>query len=170
MSFHIALEGIVTYSKINTLNGLPANVPHWPTPGNTFTGSFLYTPEATATPALFTKIAVDFRSFKIARPAGIGAINLINGGAGIEYADGDSLGFTNGTLPAGDWELEEFDLTFANPTNLGLPVNPAAIGFDLFTERTVYTTGIKGPAGASPPATLDWVILARIDRAHARRA
>jgi hypothetical protein len=165
MDFLVAIEGIVTYSRINTVGGPPANVQHWPAPGAGFKGSFLYTPSATLTPALFNKIFVDFGSFKITRPAGIGAIHLINGGAGIQYADGDSLGLTIVSLPAGDWELEEFDLTFANPPNPGPPVNPAAVKFELFTERTIYTTGIKGPAGAS--AQLAWAVLARIDHAIA---
>ena len=86
---------------------------------------------------------------------------MINGGAGIEYADGDSLGLTLVSLPPGDWELEEFDLTFANPTGSTPPVNPAALKFDRCTERTVYTTGIKGPAGS--PNQLVWALLARID-------
>jgi hypothetical protein len=161
MSFLIAIEGIVAYSRINTLNGPPANVHHWPTPGADFKGSFVYTPSAIPSPALFTKIFVDFGSFTITRPPGIGAVTLINGGAGIEYADGDSLGLTNVSLPPGDWELEEFDLTFANPTNSTPPVNPAALKFDLFTERMIYTTGIKGPAGS--PGQLVWAVLARID-------
>jgi hypothetical protein len=170
MSFLVTIEGIVAYSRINTVNGPPAHVHHWPAAGVGFTGSFLYTPGATLTPALLTKIFVDFGSFKITRPPGIGAITSINGGAGIEYADSDSLGLTNVSLPAGDWELEAFDLVFANPTNLGPPVNPAALKFDHFTERRIYAAGIKGPAGSSPPVTLTWAVLARIDRAVARPA
>lgn len=158
MSLLIAIEGIVAYSKINTVAGAPVTVHHWPTAGAGFKGSFVYTPSATLTPASFTKIFADFGSFTITRPPGIGAATLINGGAGIEYADGDSLGLTNVSLPPGDWELEEFDLTFANPT--APPVNPAAVTFDHFTERTIYTAGIKGGA---PPDQLVWAVLARID-------
>ena len=56
--------------------------------------------------------------------------------------------------------MEEFDLTFANPTGSTPPVNPAALKFDLFTERMIYTAGIKGPASNS---SLAWGLLARID-------
>jgi hypothetical protein len=160
MSFLIAIEGIVVHSRINIVNGPPAHVPHWPAAGAGFKGSLVYTPSATPTPAMFTKIFVDFGSFTITRPPGIGAVQLINGGAGIEYADGDSLGLTNVSLPPGDWELEEFDVTFANPTGSTPPVNPAALKFDHFTERKIFTTGIKGPASNS---SLVWALLARID-------
>ncbi len=48
----------------------------------------------------------------------------------------------------------------ANPANSTPPVNAAALKFDLFTERMIYTAGIKGPASNS---SLAWGLLARID-------
>lgn len=165
MSFMVAIAGVAANTTIQTSGGTPANVANWPTSGTSFKGSFVYTPATTVTRALFTKVFLDFGSFTLARSdTGTKNITLINGGAGIFYTDGDSTGFTNVSLPAGGWELNEFDMTWANPTSQGPMVNPNALNFNLFTERMIFATGDNG---GLPPNTLTWTVLARIDAAIA---
>ena len=166
MSFLIAFEGTVVSSVINTggPGGGPANVPHWPKHGASFKGSFVYTPGAVPTPAMFSKIDVDFGSFTITRQNGIGTIALFNGDHGIRYADGDSPGFNNISLPAAQWQLEEFDLWFTNPQGYGPVVNPAKLDFNLFTERVIF---LAGNSGGPISNTLAFSVLNRIDVAIA---
>jgi hypothetical protein len=158
MSFLVAIEGVVVNSSI-TAGGSPAHVPHWPANGSNFRGSFVYSPAATPTPALFSNIFINFGSFTLTRHNGIGNISLVNGGAGIKYVDTDSTGFNNISLPAGGWELQEFDLAFTRPSGIGPTVNPAAIDFNLFSDRTVFATGDNGALTNS----LVWSLLTRID-------
>lgn len=160
MSFLVAIEGTVANTTTRKTDGTPVTVPNWPPNGANFKGSFVYTPGAAPTPALFSKIFTDFGSFTIKRQDGIGNISLVNGGAGIRYADGSSPGFNNASLPAGAWQLQEFDLAFSNPQNYGPAVNPATLDFNLFAERGIYTAGNNGGA---PANTVVWSILARID-------
>jgi hypothetical protein len=158
MSFLVAFEGAVANTATKKPDGTPANVANWPANGASFKGSFVYTPSATPSPVLFSKIFTDFGSFTITRPPGIGHISLPNGGAGIQYADSDSLGFNNVSLPAAGWQLQEFDVGFTNPQNYPA-VNPAALDFNLFAERGIYTAGTNG----ATTNTIVWSILARID-------
>jgi hypothetical protein len=158
MNFAVAIEGTVANSKLQTISGGPATVPHWPRNGARFKGAFAYSPSPTPTPNLFPKIFIDFEAFTVTRKSGAGTVSLINGGAGIAYADSLSTGFTNISLPPGGWELQELTLTFASPQGLGV-ANPASLAFDLFTERTI---SIGGDNGASASAVA-WSILARID-------
>lgn len=158
MSFLVAFEGTVVNSATRKSDGTPANVANWPTNGASFKGSFVYTPNATPNPSLFSKIFTDFGSFSSTRPNGIGQITLANGGAGIEYADSDSLGFNNVSLPGAGWQFQEFDVGFTNPQNYPA-VNPAALDFNLFAERGIYTAGTNGATAN----TIVWSILARID-------
>jgi len=166
MSFLVAIEGTVVSSVINTggPGGGPANVPHWPKHGATFKGSFVYTPGAIPTPAMFTKLYVDFGSFTITRKDGIGFITLFNGDYGIRYADGDSPGFNNISLPTAQWQLEDFEMWFTNPQNRGQAVNPAKLDFNFFTERAIF---LAGNTGAPISNTLVFSVLNRIDVAIA---
>jgi len=159
MSYLVAIEGIIAHSTTKTTGGAPANVPHWPKDGASFKGSFVYSPSPTPTPVLFPRIYVDFGSFTVTRQGGAGSVSLINGGAGIQYADSFSTGFNNISLPAGGWELQAFAMTFASPQNFGV-ANPASLAFDLFTDRTI---SLAGDNGGSSSNIVVWNILARID-------
>jgi hypothetical protein len=158
MSFVVAIEGTVTNSTINKIGGGPATVPNWPGNGARFKGAFSYTPSSTPNPNLFPKIFIDFDSFTVTRTSGAGSVSLVNGGAGIVYADSLSTGFTNISLPAGGWELQELTLTFASPQGFGV-ANPASLAFDLFTVRTISIGGDNGTSASA----VAWNILARID-------
>jgi hypothetical protein len=50
-------------------------------------------------------------------------------------------------------------MTFASPTGFGT-ADPAALAFDLFTERTISADGDNGATGSN---IVLWNILARID-------
>jgi hypothetical protein len=158
MTFRIALAGTVAHSTTKTVSGAPAPVPHWPANGSRFKGYFDYSPSATVAPALFPTIYLDFGAFTFTRQTGAGAVNLENGGAGIAYGDSFSTGFGNVSLPHRPWELQGFGMVFTNPQNFGV-VNPAALNFDLFTERTFLLNGDDGVTNNHVLFT----VLARID-------
>jgi hypothetical protein len=158
----ITFEGIVTASIINIFGGGPANVAHWPRPGSAFKGSFAYHPAVGQRPGLFTDFVVDYESFSITRSGSTGAIaiNITNGGAGVQYADGDSTGFHNRSLPQAGWELNAFEFDLFNPQNTNPPVDPGNLNFDLFATRMFHLAGDSGPPLSGSWA---WNIWARID-------
>jgi hypothetical protein len=160
MSFLVAVQGTVVYTNTNKSGGA-VNIPNWPARGAGFKGSFVYSAGPAPTPALFSKIFMDLGSFTITRKDGIGYIQLVNANAGILYGDGDSPGFNNISLPAGAWQLEEFDMGFANPENHGPAVDTAALDFNVFTERGIYMAGNNGGMPATDAVV--WNALMRID-------
>ena len=162
MSFLVAIEGTVVSSTVNKFGpgGGPANVAHFPKVGAPVKGSYIYVPATTPTPAMFAKIHVDYGSFSVTRPPGVGTVALFNSNNGIRYADGDSLGFQNVSLPAAGWELEEFTLWFTNPPNPSVTLDPAKLDFNLFTERAI---SVGGTSGISGPLSVVLNLLVRID-------
>lgn len=117
MSFVVAIEGTVANSTINSIGGGPANVPNWPGNGARFIGAFTYAPSPTPNPNLFPKIFFDFGSFTTTRTGGAGAVSLVNGGAGIVYADSFSTGFTNisRTPRAWAWRIPPTSHSISSP-------------------------------------------------------
>jgi hypothetical protein len=162
MAFLIAIEGTVTVSILVDFSGNPASAAHWPRAGAAFKGSFEYHPGPMAIPGLLTNIYVDFGSFSVLRETAnpVGTINLLNSNQGIQYTDGFSTGFTNVSLPAASWQLNEFQLNFDNRPDVAPHVNPAAINFNLFDERTML---INGANGNPHPTTLVFRLTCRID-------
>jgi hypothetical protein len=160
MDFEVTFKGTATASIINIFGNGPANVAHWPRPGSAFKGSFAYHPAVGQRPGLFTNFVVDYESFSVTRNGLTGAINITNGGAGIQYADGDSTGFHNHSLPQAGWELNAFELDFFNPQNTNPPVDVGNLDFDLFATRMLH---LAGDSGAPLPDSWAWNIWARID-------
>ena len=163
MAFLVAIEGTLTVSQLVDVGGNPASVAHWPQRGAAFKGSFQYHPMSPAHAGILTDIYVDFGSFHVLRDHATtlaGTINLLNGGQGIQYVDGWSPGFTNVSLPAANWQLNEFQLNFDNSQGFAPHINPMAIDFNLFAERTIVINGANGNPG---PTTLVFHLLCRID-------
>jgi|SRR6185436_15593085 len=163
MAFLVAIEGTLTVSRVEDINGNPASLANAPQAGAKFKGSFEYHPKSTAQPGILTDIYVDMGSFHVLRESGTifnGTINLVNNSQGIQYTDGLSTGFTNVSLPPAGWQMDEFQLNFDNRPFAAPHVNPAAINFDLFAERTIVINGNNGSPASS---RVNLRLLCRID-------
>lgn len=132
----LAQDEVVDFAGTITSSTVVAGteVPVGYTVPTSFTGSFLYNPTSTTNAGLITDVTVNVGSSIVILKnfSGCVCLNLVTSNS-FSFEDSGSLGLAG---PVGPLELNEFGITFSNPTS-GMPVDAHNVDFTGFNSATM---------------------------------